>query len=328
MSVVPARVLGLGTYLPERVLTNADLERMVDTSDEWIVSRSGIHTRRLAAEGEQTSDLAAEAARRALTEAGLAPEAIELIIVATVTMDTIFPATACLVQHKIGARNAGAYDLVNGCTGWLYGLVQVASLIGAGAHQYCLLIGAETLSRVTDWEDRATCVLFGDGAGAAVMGPGQPGDGLLSFHFVNQGEHAHWLTLPAGGTALRVTEEVRRRKDDCIKMAGREVFRLAVSGLPAVADAALQKAGLSVAEVDAVVMHQANFRILQSVAERLGIPDDKVVVTVDQHGNTSAASMPLAVDVARHRGQIKRGDTLLLVGFGAGFSLGAAVWRW
>ena len=328
MSIVPARVLGLGVYVPERVLTNADLERMVDTSDEWIVTRSGIRTRRLAAEGEQTSDLAAEAGRRALAEAGLPPEAIELIIVATVTMDTIFPATACLVQDKIGARNAGAYDLVNGCTGWLYGLVQAAALVASGAHQHCLVIGADALSRVTDWEDRATCVLFGDGAGAVVVGPGEPDEGLLAFHFVNQGDNAQWLTLPAGGTAMRVTEEVRRRKDDCIKMVGREVFRLAVSGLPAVAETALQKAGLTVADVDAVVMHQANLRIIQAVAERLGIPDEKVIVTVDQYGNNSAATMPLAIDFARQRGQIRRGDTLLLLGFGAGFSLGAAVWRW
>ncbi len=328
MSITPARVLGLGTSLPERVLTNADLEKMVDTSDEWIVTRTGIRERRIIAEGQQTSDLSAEAARRAMAEAGLPPDAIELIIVTTVTADTVFPAAACLVQHKIGAKHAAAYDLVNGCTGWVYGLVQASALIGVGAYEHCLVIGAEALSRITDWEDRTTCVLFGDGAGAVVLGPGEPGDGLLSFHFTNQGEYAHLLAMPAGGTAQRVTQEARQRKDDCIQMLGKELFRLAVSGLPAVAEIALQKAGLTPDDIDAVVMHQANIRIIQAAAKRLGVADEKVIITIDQHGNTSAASMPLAIDVARSQGKIKRGDTLLLLGFGAGFSLGAAVWRW
>jgi 3-oxoacyl-[acyl-carrier-protein] synthase III len=312
------------------VLTNAELESRpeLDTSDEWIVKRTGIRTRHLVADNEATSDLATRAARACLVDADVSADEVGLIIVATVTPDTLFPATACLVQHQLGAETAAAFDLVLGCTGFVSALATAAQYVENGAYQHVLVIGAETLSRITDWSDRTTCVLFGDGAGAVLLGPGAPGEGLRSFVMANHGEHADLLTLPAGGSRLRVTPEVFAAHDDCIKMAGREVFRLAVEGIPAVAEEAMGKAGVSASDVDVLLMHQANLRIVEAAAERFGFPREKVAVTVDRHGNTSAASMPLALDVLRAEGRLHRGDTVLMVGFGAGFSLAAAVLKW
>ncbi len=322
--------MGLGTYLPERILTNAELEARpeLETSDEWIVKRTGIRTRHLAAPEEATSDLATLAARACLADAGADPEDLCLIIVATVTPDMLFPATACLVQRNLGAKNAAAFDLLLGCTGFVSALATAAQFVENGSYRHVLVIGADTLSRITDWTDRTTCVLFGDGAGAVLVAPGEPGFGLRSFAMVNRGEYGDLLTQPAGGSRRRSTAESVAAHDDCIRMSGRELFRLAVEGIPAVAEEAMAKAGVTPADVDLLVMHQANLRIIEAAAERFGFPPEKVIVTIDRHGNTSAASMPLALDTLRAEGRLSRGDTVLLVGFGAGFSLAAAVITW
>lgn len=328
--MLSAKVLGLGSYLPKRVLTNAELEARpeLDTSDEWIVRRTGIRERHLAADNEATSDLATKAAEACLSDAQVGPGEIQLIVVATVTPDMLFPATACLVQRNLKAKRAAGFDLLLGCTGFVSALATGAQFVKTGAFQRVLVIGADTLSRITNWTDRSTCVLFGDGAGAILLGPGQPGEGLLSFVMSNDGEAAHLLTLPAGGSRMRVTTEAIAAHLDCIQMEGKELFRLAVEGIPRVAEDAMAAAGLGPDAIDLMVMHQANTRIMDAAAERLGFPSEKVAVTIDKHGNTSAASMPLALDELRRQGRLSRGTTILLVGFGAGFSLAAAVLRW
>ena len=327
---ISAKVLGLGTYLPDHVLTNADLEARpeLETSDEWIVRRTGIRERHIIADDEATSDLATRAAEACLANAGIAASEVSLIICATVTPDTIFPATACLVQSNIGASKAAAYDLVLGCTGFVSALATAAQFIENGSYKYVMVIGADALTRVTNWADRGTCILFGDGAGAALLGPGKPGDGVLSFSMTNQGEHAQLLSQPGGGTRLRMTPELCAARADTVYMNGREVFKLAVSGIPKVMERALEKAKLSPDDIDLLVMHQANLRIIESAAERFGFPMEKVAVTIDKHGNTSAASMPLALDEMCSQGRLSPGDMVLLVGFGAGFALAAAVVRW
>jgi len=325
-----AAVIGLGSYLPERVLTNQELEARpeLDTSDEWIVQRTGIRERRIIADDEATSHMAIRSARACLEDAGVNASDVSLIIVATVTADMTFPATACLVQEAIGAEGAGAFDLVQGCTGFVSALATGAQFVENGAYKYVLVIGAEALTRATDWTDRGTCVLFGDGAGAVLLGPGEPGAGLLSFSMVNHGEHADLLKRPAGGSAQRVTPEAYANYDDAIRMVGRDIYRLAVAGIPRVAERALEKAGMSAADIDLLVMHQANVRIIESAAERLGFPQERVAVTVDIHGNTSGASMPLALAEMRAQGRLKKGDNVLMVGFGSGFALAAAVVKW
>jgi 3-oxoacyl-[acyl-carrier-protein] synthase-3 len=325
-----ARVVGLGAYLPERILTNAELESRpeLETSDEWIVRRTGIRKRHIAAEDEATSDLATHAARACLEDAGVGADEVDLILVATVTPDTLFPATACLVQRNLRAENAAGFDVLLGCTGFVSALATGAQFLQTGAYHNVLVIGADALSRVTDWTDRSTCVLFGDGAGAVLMQPDDPGRGLLSFVMTNNGAAGDLLTLPAGGSRLRVTPEVFAAHDDCIRMQGQELFRLAVEGIPIVAEMALAKAGLAADEIDLLVMHQANIRIIDAAAQRFGFPREKVAATIDRHGNTSAASMPLALDLLRAEGRLSPGDKLLLVGFGAGFALAAAVLEW
>ena len=323
-------MLGLGTYLPDRILTNAALEARpeLDTSNAWIVRRTGIRERRLVPNDQATSDLATFAAQACLADAGVSADELDLIIVATVTPDMLFPATACLVQRNLAASRAAGFDLLLGCTGFVSALATGAQFIASGALKHVLVIGAETLSRITDWTDRASCVLFGDGAGAVLLGPGEPGEGLLSFAMSNNGDAGDLLMLPAGGSRLRVTPEAAAEHLDCIKLKGREVFRLAVEGIPRVAEDAMRAAGLEPDDIDLMVMHQANIRIIEAAAERFGFPTEKVVVTIDKHGNTSAASMPLALGELRTQGRLSPGDTVLLVGFGAGFALAAAVVRW
>ncbi len=323
-----ATIGGVGSYVPERILTNADLEQMVDTSDEWIVSHTGIRERRIAADDQASSDLAIMAAQRALQDAGVGAPEIDLIIVTTVTPDMPFPATACLVQAAIGATNAGAFDMSSGCTGFIYGLAAGANFIRIEDCEHVLLISTETLTRIANWTDRSTCVLFGDGAGAAVLKPCREGEGLLSYVLESYGEHGDLLMLPGGGSRLRLTPELIAQHQDCLEMEGPEIFKLAVRGIPKVAEKALDKAGISASEVGAVVMHQANKRILDAAGQRLGIPSERIVCTVDKYGNTSAASVPLALDDIYRRGQLDPGDIVLFGGFGAGFTLGAAVLRW
>ncbi len=328
MSLRGATICGVGSYLPEQILTNADWERMVDTTDEWIVSHTGIRERRLAAQDEASSDLAIPAAQRALEDAGIQPEQIGLVILTTVTPDHFFPATACLVQSAIGATNAGAMDLTSGCTGFIYAMVAGANFIRTGGYDYVLVIASEVLTRTADWADRATCVLFGDGAGATVLGPCEPDQGLLSFALSSHGEHGDLLIMPAGGGRTRVTPEVIAQHQDCLKMEGHDIFKLAVRGIPRIARDALAKAQLKTSDISVVVMHQANQRILDASADRLGIERDRVISTVGKYGNSSAASVPMCLDDVYRRGGLVAGDIVLFVGFGAGFTLGAAVVRW
>ncbi len=318
-------VLGCGAYLPERVLTNHDLARMVDTSDEWIVQRTGIRERHVAAEGEMTSDLAVAASRKALAAAGVAPEALDLIVLATATPDETFPATATRVQAKLGCTRGAAFDVQAVCSGFVYALNVADNFIRLGQANTALVIGAETFSRILDWSDRSTCVLFGDGAGAVVLqageGTGGKSDrGILSCHLHSDGRQHDMLYVDGGPSSTGTTGHVR--------MQGKEVFRHAVTNLTAVVDEALMANGLTASEVDWLVPHQANRRILDGTARKLGLAPEKVVVTIDRHANTSAASIPLALSEAVGDGRIKRGQLLLLEAMGGGFTWAASLIRW
>jgi 3-oxoacyl-[acyl-carrier-protein] synthase-3 len=323
-----AGILATGRYVPEKVLTNADLEKMVDTSDEWIVTRTGIKERRIAREDETSSDMALAAARQALDKAGIAAEQLDLIIIATVTPDMFFPSTACIVQEKLGAKRAAAFDLSAACSGFLYGTSVAAQFIANGLYRYALVIGVESLSKIVDWTDRSTCVLFGDGAGAAVMGPVEDGKGFLSFDLGADGSGAELLKLEAGGSRIPVSKVKPGSPQNYIHMAGGEVFKFAVRAMNNASDQALLKAGITKEDVDFLVPHQANLRIIDSAVKRFGLPYDKVVVNLNRYGNMSSASIPVALDEAVSEGRIKEGDTLVLVGFGGGLTWGASVLKW
>ncbi|MDQ4060519.1 MAG: ketoacyl-ACP synthase III [Pseudomonadota bacterium] len=325
MSVTRSVVLGVGSYLPARVLTNAELERIVDTSDEWIVQRTGIRKRHIAADGEVTSDLAAAAARAALEDAGLEASDIDLVVVGTSSPDNTFPATAVATQDKLGIRQGAAFDVQAVCTGFVYALATADNFLKSGAFKRALVIGAETYSRILDWTDRTTCVLFGDGAGAVVLEPRQQSGtisdrGVLTTHLRSDGHYKTKLYVDGGPSSTQTT--------GCLRMEGKEVFRFAVGGTADVIEAALEATGLTPADIDWFVPHQANVRIIDGSARRIGIPLDRVVVTVDRHGNTSAASIPLALDEAKRDGRIKPGDIVLLQALGGGFTWGSAVLRW
>ncbi len=321
-------ILGTGSYLPEKVLTNADLEKMVDTNDEWIVSRTGIRERRIAAPEEASSDLSVKAAEKALKKAGIRAEELDMIIVTTVTPDMNFPATACLVQDRLGAKKAATFDLSAACTGFIYGISTGAQFIATGVYKYVLVIGVECLSRIVDWTDRNTCVLFGDGAGAAVLGPVEEGYGFLSFELGGDGSGGNLLNLPAGGSRLPASEKTIRERLHYVHMSGREVFKFAVRVMGNATEEALAKAGLSKEDIDFLVPHQANIRIIDSAVKRLGLTEDKVVVNLDRYGNMSSASIPVALDEAVERGLSKKGDTMVLCGFGGGLTWGATVLKW
>ncbi len=326
MSVRRSVIIGTGSYLPQQVLTNADLAARIDTSDEWIQERTGIRRRHIAAAGEFTSDLGAEAARRALAAAGLTPNDIDLIVVATATPDQTFPAVATVIQHKLGMLHGVAFDVAAVCSGFLYALTVTDSLLQSGAHNRALVIGAETFSRLLDWEDRTTAVLFGDGAGAIVMeAQAQPGStasdrGVLACRLHSDGRYNDLLHVDGGPGSTGTTGKLR--------MKGKEVFRHAVTNLSSVMGEVLEVASLTPADVAWVVPHQANLRILEATAKKLNLAPERVVVTVDSHANTSAASVPLALDVAVRDGRIQRGDLLLLEAMGGGFTWGAAAVRW
>jgi len=323
-------ILGTGAYTPERVLTNEALSRMVDTSDEWIRARSGIRERRIAAPDEATSDLAVQAARRALEDAGTAPAEIDLLIVATVTPDYPMPATACVVQHKLGVpSDAACFDLNAACSGFIYGLDVACALIGSGRHKRALVIGAEKLSSIVDWKDRGTCLLFGDGAGAAVVGASaRPGIGLVGTKLGTLGESTDLLHIPAGGSRAPSTPKSIARGDHFIKMKGKEVFKLAVRLMEEAARDILEQHGLAAHQIGLVIPHQANLRIIEAIAQYLDLPIERFFVNVDRYGNTSAASIPIALDEARRVGRIRPGDLTLLVAFGAGLTYGSALIRW
>ena len=326
--MVRSRIVGTGSYAPQQVLTNQDLERMVDTSDEWIITRSGISQRHIAADGEATSDFACRAARAALEMAGLSVDAIDLIIVGTISPDMPMPSVACLVQHKLGARNVAAFDLSAGCTGFLYGLSMADNSIRVGACNTALIIGAETLSRVTDYEDRGTCVLFGDGAGAVVLQRHDGEQGVLATRLYADGEFAELLYIPGGGTAMPATHQTVDDRQHYIKMDGNRVFKIAVKSLEDAAVNVLREQGLTGEDVDLLVSHQANMRIIQAIAKRLRLPDDKVMANIARYGNTSAASIPIALDEANRQGRISPGHLLLFDAFGAGLTWGSALVRW
>ncbi len=324
-----ARITGWGKALPQRVLTNHDLERMVDTSDEWIRTRTGIAERRIAGPAESTLTLAVQAAREAVATAGIPPAAIDLIIVCTFSPEFGgMPSTASLVQDALGASRAGAFDLNAACSGFVYGLAMAQATIVAGAHDVVLVIGAETMSRLIDWSDRSTCVLFGDGAGAVVVERGPAGTGVLSCVLGSDGSGGELLCIPAGGSRQPASPETVQAARHFIRMNGKEVYRFAVTTLPRAARAALDRVGLTVADVDLFVPHQANIRIIQSAADALGIPMARVFTNVDRYGNTSAASIPIALCEAVEEGRLEPGDTVLLAGFGGGLSWGAAVVEW
>jgi 3-oxoacyl-[acyl-carrier-protein] synthase-3 len=323
-------ILGTGAYAPERILTNSDLSRLVDTSDEWIRSRSGIRERRIAAADEATSDLAVSAARRALEDAGVAASEVDLLIIATVTPDFPMPATACLVQHRLGVPSeAACFDLNAACSGFIYALDVACAMVGSGRHRKALVIGAEKLSSVVDWKDRGTCLLFGDGAGAAVVGPSQrPGIGLIGSRLGTLGEYADLLCIPGGGSRTPAAPKSLSRGDHHIKMKGKEVFKLAVRLMEEAARDILEQHGLSANQIGLVIPHQANLRIIEAIAQYLELPVDRFFVNVDRYGNTSAASIPIALDEARKAGRTKPGEVTLLVAFGAGLTYGSALIRW
>jgi 3-oxoacyl-[acyl-carrier-protein] synthase-3 len=325
---INAKIAGTGSFAPSKVLTNYDLEKMVDTSDEWIITRTGIKERRIAEDGTVSSDLSLEASRKALEEAGLEPDQIDLILVGTVTPDYLLPSTACILQDKLKAKNAAVMDVVAACSGFLYGLSIASAFIAIGQHKNALVIGVETLSKITNWEDRNTCVLFGDGAGAAVVSATTEDKGILGTFISGDGSLANLLHIPVGGTKVPLTKENLDRRGQYISMQGNEVFKSAVRAMESSAKRILQQVGLSSEEVDLLIPHQANIRIIEALAKRMKVPMDKVYVNIDRYGNTSAASVPIALDEARRNGRIREGSNTLLVAFGAGFTWGSAVIKW
>ena len=319
--MIYSRISGTGSYLPERILTNDELERMVDTSDEWIRTRTGIVERHIAADNEMASDLALNASRNALAAAGIQAAELDLIILATTTPDVIFPSTACILQDKLGVGGCPAFDVQAVCSGFVYALATADMFVRAGKCRNALVVGTEIYSRILDWSDRSTCVLFGDGAGAVVLTQSdQPG--ILSSHLHADGSHRETLAVPANicGGKLRGTPFVM--------MEGNAVFKFAIKVLEEVVEEALAENDLQASDIDWLIPHQANIRIIQSTAKKLGIPMEKVIVTLDKHGNTSAASIPLALDIAVRDGRIKRGQHVLLEGVGGGFTWGSALIRW
>ncbi len=322
-----AGILGLGKYLPEKRLTNKDLERIVDTTDEWIFTRTGIKERRIARDDEATSDMATEAARKALSAAGLEAKDIDLIIVATITPDMFFPATACLVQEKIGARQVPAFDISVACSGFIYGLSIANQFISSGTYKHALVIAAEKLSSITDWTDRSTCVLFGDGAGAAVLGPVEKG-GILSMHLGADGKQGDLIKLPAGGSRIPASRKSVEDKLHFIKMNGAELFKHAVRIMADAALEATRPLGLKADDLNLVIPHQANIRILNAAAKRMGLSQDKIYLNIEKYGNMSAASSAVALVEAVEEGRIKKGDKILLDAFGGGLTWGAIVIEW
>jgi 3-oxoacyl-[acyl-carrier-protein] synthase-3 len=330
MSTPSTVILGTGSYAPDRILTNEDLAKMVDTSDEWIRARSGIRERRIAAPDEATSDLAVQAARRALEDAGIGASDIDLLVVATLTPDYPMPSTACIVQHKLGVPSSAAcFDLNAACSGFIYALDTACALISSGRYRKALVIGAEKLSSVVDWQDRGTCLLFGDGAGAAVIGASdKAGIGLIGTKLGAHGEDTDLLLIPGGGSRTPTTAESIARGDQFIKMKGKEVFKLAVRVMEEAARDILEQHGVAAHQIGLVIPHQANLRIIDAIAQYLELPVERFFVNVDRYGNTSAASIPIALDEARKAGRIKPGDLTLLVAFGAGLTYGSALIRW
>lgn len=321
-------IVGTGSFLPEKVLTNRDLQKMVDTNDEWIRQRTGIVERRINKKGLSTSDLATEAARAALDNAHLSPEDLDIIIVGTVTPDCLTPSTACYIQHKLGARQIAAFDLSAACSGFLYALVIGWNFIAANSCRTALIIGAETLTSVTDYTDRKTCILFGDGAGAVILQPQDQGHELLYHSLAADGSGADLMIIPAGGSKIPTTPKTIEEHLHFLKIKGREVYKIAVLKIVEEVNDALAKCNLTIDDLSLIIPHQMNLRILEASAERLGISMDKVFVNIDKYGNTSSATIPIAFDEAVHAGRLKKGDIVVLVAFGGGLTWASTVIRW
>lgn len=322
-----AGIVGVGSYVPKNIISNFDLEKIMDTSDEWIKTRTGIRERRIVDENEATSDLATKAALNAIKDANLTPEDIDLIIVATITPDMIFPSTACLVQANIKATKAACFDLEAACSGFIYGITVAKQFIESDTYKHVLVIGAEALSRILDYEDRSTAILFGDGAGAVVMGPVSEG-GVLSTSLGSDGNGKDYLNIPAGGSKTPASEDSIKNRLHFIKMAGSDVFKFAVRIMQDASVECIESANLEIQDIDYLIPHQANIRIIEASAKRLKLSMDKVYVNLDKYGNMSAASIPVALDEAYREGKIKKGDNIVLVGFGGGLTWGASVVRW
>jgi 3-oxoacyl-[acyl-carrier-protein] synthase-3 len=321
-------IIGTGSYVPEKILTNADLSRMVNTSDDWITTRTGIKERRIAAKDETTSDMAAKAALKAIGQAKISPKEINLILVATATPDMLFPATACFVQKKIGATNAACLDISAACAGFLFALEIAQQFITSHTHDTVLVIGAEKLTSITNWTDRNTCVLFGDGAGAAVLRHRGSAHGVISTHIGSDGQYTDILFMPGGGSRCPITRENVDLNLQTIHMTGKEVYKQAVTAMLNAAKKALDQAGLSIEDISCVIPHQANVRIIEAIADRLGISPDKMFVNLDRYGNTSAAAVAIALDEANRTGRIKPGDYVLMVVFGGGLTWASTILEW
>ena len=324
-----AKISALGTWTPPRLLTNADLEKMVDTSDEWITSRVGIKERHIVEPGMATSHMAVEAARRCLAERGIDPAEVEVVIVGTVTPDMLFPATACLVQDRLGAKGAWGFDLSAACSGFVYALQMGAKLIESGAQKKVLVIGADTMSSIIDYTDRATCVLFGDGAGAVLLEPAADGElGMIDFHHEIDGSGACALFMPGGGSLHPPSHETIDKKMHYVHQDGQAVYKFAVRKMVEATETVLTRNGVTGADLGCFIAHQANRRIITGTADRLGLPEDKVIINIDRFGNTTCGTIPLAMETARQEGRLKKGDLILIASVGAGFTVGAALLRW
>ena len=327
-TTVRAKISALGTYVPPKLLTNADLEKMVDTTDDWIMSRVGIRERHIAEKGVASSDLAVEAAKKALAQRGWAPTDLEVIIVGTVTPDMFFPSTACMVQHKLGAKGAWGFDVSAACSAFLYSLQTGAQLIAAGAHKRVLVIGADIMSSIIDYTDRATCILFGDGAGAVLLEPSDDDNGLIDFIHEVDGSGGCFLYMPGGGSLNPSTVETDKQKMHYVHQDGQQVFKFAVRKQTELCLQLLERNGLKGSDIDAFIPHQANLRIINATADRLGLRPESVIVNIERYGNTTAGTIPLAMNTAIEEGKLKKGSLVLLASVGAGFTVGATLLRW
>ncbi len=325
-----AKISALGCYLPPKILTNDDLSRIVETNNNWIVERTGIRERRIADPATATSDMAVAAAREALAQRGIEPSQLDAILVCTVTPDMLFPSTACLVQDLLGAHGAWGFDLIAACSGFLYGITVAAHLVSAGTHRYVLVIGSDTMSRIIDYQDRSTCILFGDGAGAFLIEPAEENEGVgfIGHHNEIDGSGAHYLRMPAGGSRLPASAETVAQRLHYVKQEGQQVFKFAVRKMQEICEQLLSKYGFEPSDVDLLIPHQANKRIITATAERLQLSPEKVVINLDRYGNTTAGTIPLATGDAIREGRLKKGDLVLFAAVGAGYTAGASLWRW
>lgn len=323
-----ASITGIGSYLPGKVLTNYDLEKMVDTSDDWIIQRTGIKERRIVENGQITSDLATQASLRAMEDAGVSPIELDMIITATITPDHIFPSTSCYIQQKLGATRASAFDILAACAGFIYAMSIGQSFVNSGAMETVLVVGAECLSTITDYTDRTTCVLFGDGAGAVVIQKSSTKHEILSTSLAADGSQADVLIMPGGGAKIPASIESIQQRTHYIQFRGKEVFKLAINNITNLILETVDKNDLNIEDIDLIIPHQSNLRIIEATMEKLGLPMEKAFVNIDKYGNTSSASIPIAIDEARKEGRLSKGDLVMLVAFGGGLTWGSSVIRW